>query len=371
MRKLLCSTLLLTALAVTSAASAQTAPYTRTVIVPANASTTANGAALLAALASLTPSPSYANRWLIKLEPGIYNVGSTPVVMREYVDIEGSGIIESHIQGAVDPTPSLMGGLVRGASNSEIRSLTISCVSDATTTGCQALSVENATPRLTQMRILVQGTGTGTHWGMRTFNGGPILNNVEVTVTPGATAYTSYGIVYTGQSTLSIYRSSIHARNATSDNVAIVIKDDLLWSPMRDSSVTASGGSRAMGIAYLESSTANPLILDNVIVAAQGASGVSIGIGLHPGSLYKPRSTIYFQGGRILGSTDGVNFELAEVTVELKHTEVEAWRYIAQARHARLYFVRAKGTGTVEGLVSEQCAAIVNSAGIFLPSTCP
>jgi hypothetical protein len=310
MRKLLSSlpVLLALTLAATTAASAQTAPFTRTVIVPANGTPTANGAALLTALANLNPAPNYANRWLIKLEPGIYNVGSTPVVMRPYVDMEGSGIIESHVQGAVDPSASgsLIGGLVQGASNSELRALTISCVSNATTTGCQALSLNQASPRLTQVRILVQGSGMGTHWGIRTVDSAPVLDDVEVLVS--ASSSSSYGIVYGGQSMLNITRSNIRVLNATGDNLAIVIKENLAWSPMRDSSVEASGGSLAMGISYLDAYTANPLFLDNVIVAAHAASGQSIGIGIHPGSLYSPSSTIYFQGGRILGATDGVGF---------------------------------------------------------------
>src|SRR6185369_11505618 len=187
--------LLVLALAVLSTvtASAQTAPYTRTVIVPSNASATTNGTALLAALAGLSPAPSYSNRWLIKLEPGIYNVGTTPVVLQDYVDIEGSGLIESHIQGAFDPTPLLLGGLVRGANNSELRNLTISCVSNATTTSCQALSLDHASPRLSQMRILVQGTGTANHWGIRMLDSAPVLDDVDIQVT--TTGAHNYGIV--------------------------------------------------------------------------------------------------------------------------------------------------------------------------------
>src|SRR5689334_9662075 len=178
--------ILAVALAGTLPASAQTAPYTRTVIVPANGTAAANGTALLAAIAGLSPAPSFAVRWLIKLEPGVYNVGTTPVVLSQYVDIEGSGVVQSILQGSVEPLfPSLMGGLVRGASNSELRNLTISCVSDATTPGCQAVSLDTANARLSQVRILLQGTGNGNHWGIRTYNSSPILDDVEINVSTG------------------------------------------------------------------------------------------------------------------------------------------------------------------------------------------
>src|SRR6185369_6416691 len=311
----------------------------------------------------------YSNRWLIKLEPGIYNVGTTPVVLQDYVDIEGSGLIESHIQGAFDPTPLLLGGLVRGANNSELRNLTISCVSNATTTSCQALSLDHASPRLSQMRILVQGTGTANHWGIRMLDSAPVLDDVDIQVT--TTGAHNYGIVYTGQSAVNVLRSKIVARNASVENLAIVLRDAHTLSSMRDSTLTANGGGNAFGIAYISSSTTDSLVLDNVLISAQGASLKGAGIGLYSGSLGSP--TVLVEGGRIVGSTDGVDFSAftGTGTVELRHTEIEAPQYLAQAANVRLYLSRTKGTGIVSSIISQQCAAVVNNAGTFLTSTCP
>lgn len=66
---------------------------------------TASGTALLNALAGIT-NASATKRYVIKLEPGIFDLGSTRLIMKPYVDIEGSGQEASVIQGggAADST---------------------------------------------------------------------------------------------------------------------------------------------------------------------------------------------------------------------------------------------------------------------------
>jgi hypothetical protein len=65
--------------------------YVRTVVVGPVGTPTANGAALLAASAAITTAGPD-NPWLLKIEPGIYDLGSTGLVMQSWIDIEGSGI---------------------------------------------------------------------------------------------------------------------------------------------------------------------------------------------------------------------------------------------------------------------------------------
>lgn len=343
--------------------SAQTPPYNRTVIVPSTGNTTADGAALISALANLSPAPSFGNRWLIKLEPGIYNVGTTPVVMRQFVDIEGSGVEETLIQGSVAPPPGfLLGGLVEGASRSEIRSLTINCLSDALHNSCQAMSLNSASPRLSQMRILVQGSGTGSHWGIRTSNSGPKLDDVEISVDVSS-SFSNFGIVYGDTSTLNIQRSNITARNASFSNFGITIKENLGWSPMRDSSVTGIGGTVAAGIMYLESSTSQNLLLDNVQVSGYAASSESFGIG-SDSITGAPR--IWYRAGRVYGATDGINVPTA--TVYVINSEIQASRYLVFANHVRIGSTWLRDGGTVVGAGSEICA------GVFFtvpPDVCP
>jgi pectin methylesterase-like acyl-CoA thioesterase len=69
-------------------------------------------------------SDAYAeNPYLIKIMPGIYDIGSNTIYMKEYVDIEGSGENVTKIIG--DIINDTTRGVLNGARNSEIRSLTI------------------------------------------------------------------------------------------------------------------------------------------------------------------------------------------------------------------------------------------------------
>jgi len=63
--------------------------YKRTIVVSPVGTDTQNGSALLAAVASVTPSQ--ANPYLLKLEPGRYDLGSQTLLLKPFLDVEGSG----------------------------------------------------------------------------------------------------------------------------------------------------------------------------------------------------------------------------------------------------------------------------------------
>ena len=66
---------------------------------PGDTPTTA-GTALLNTLNGITDN-SATNPYLIKVGPGIYDLGTSSLQMKEYVDIEGSGEKTTKITGAV------------------------------------------------------------------------------------------------------------------------------------------------------------------------------------------------------------------------------------------------------------------------------
>ena len=114
---------------------AQTSPYTRTTIVSPDvgANSVDNGTKLLNAIAGIT-SASATDPWLLKIEPGTYDLGSSRLQMKSWVDVEGSGIRPTTIKGA-GPSGS-NDAIVLGASNSEIRGVTIKCENTA---GCRGI----------------------------------------------------------------------------------------------------------------------------------------------------------------------------------------------------------------------------------------
>lgn len=87
-----------------------------------------NGAELLAAigfLGSVSPGPSAASPWTLKLEPGIYDVGSTGVTLPSFVGLEGSGQGVTEITGDVEGNIVGSPGVVTMADGTAIRQVTV------------------------------------------------------------------------------------------------------------------------------------------------------------------------------------------------------------------------------------------------------
>ena len=103
-----------------TAARSDHSHFLRTVVVSPAATPTASGNALISALAAITASD--VNPYLLKIEPGIYDLGTQTLAMQPYVDIEGSGEIVTTITSA---TNNFSLGTVNAASNSALRQLTV------------------------------------------------------------------------------------------------------------------------------------------------------------------------------------------------------------------------------------------------------
>ncbi len=356
--------LLLTA---SSASSIDAVPFNRTVVVPATVDLEANGTALLAALKGFSPDPSPENRWLVKLEPGIYDVGSKPVSMRDYVDVEGSGIIATTIRGSVAPPDgNRLGGLVEGASHAELRHLTVTCESRRSAESCQGLSLDTASPRVTRVRFLILGTGSGSHWGIRAFDSRPLLQQVEILVT-AENSWDSYGIVYGGSSKLDIERSEVVASGAANNNFAIVVRESPQVGSVKDSDLAAAGGRRAAGVMYLSYQGGTRISFDNTLVSAIDGRDESVGIGAES-SFGRP--DIWFRGGRILGETDGVDLSELEARLVLLNTEVFGARTAVAGGEVLIGSTWLSGEGSVRGRTLK-CAAVCDQDMSFYANECP
>jgi len=100
--------------------------YSRTRVVGPVGTPTDNGAVLLDMLGSIPTPASQAVAWLLKIEPGIYDVGSTPFEMKSWVDVEGSGEGVTLIRGAICEFGwTFTTGVVEGAQSAELRSLSV------------------------------------------------------------------------------------------------------------------------------------------------------------------------------------------------------------------------------------------------------
>jgi hypothetical protein len=94
--------------------------YVKTVIVSPVGTAVQNGDALVAKITAISGNNS-SNRFLLKIEPGFYDLGTKSLVAKSFVDIEGSGELTTRIKGADESS-----GVVRLAvPDTEVRQLTI------------------------------------------------------------------------------------------------------------------------------------------------------------------------------------------------------------------------------------------------------
>ncbi len=159
------------------------------------------GSTLLHVMAGIT-NASASNPWLIKLDAGVFDLGSSSLVMKPYVDIEGSG--EGVTKITAVGSASSNAGTVVGASNAEIRLLTVaSTVNNPYSTAffvpygtspklthVTLLSTPGftgsigmysvGTPTLTDVTVNLPAGGQGIQ-----LSGGELLQRVNVTVAPG------------------------------------------------------------------------------------------------------------------------------------------------------------------------------------------
>jgi len=101
-------------------AAAQPVSFVRTEVVsPVPSNPVASGRRLRRALADITGA-SATNPYLIKVEPGVYDLDGRSLAMRPFIDIEGSGEGVTIVQSTVNAV-----GTVQGADHAELRTLTV------------------------------------------------------------------------------------------------------------------------------------------------------------------------------------------------------------------------------------------------------
>ena len=239
-----------------------TAPpnYARTIIVSPVGTAAQNGASLLAKRAAIIDA-STTKPYLIKIEPGIYDVGTTSFVMGQYIDIEGSGIESTTIAGTVENSV----GVIVGASNSEIRMLNVE--NTGSSNWSAAIFCSGTSPQITSVRAFA--TGATTNSAIYNSNGAsPVLTGVEATASGGTN---SYGI-YSDLSTPTMLRVQSMAQNATGMNCGIY--NERSSSILTLSDAKGQGGTTAIGI-WDNNNSSSKLVQ----VTAEAAGGsTSIGI---------------------------------------------------------------------------------------------
>jgi hypothetical protein len=170
----------------------ETGTLHRTIVVhPMSTGPTDSGTELLEAMANIT-NASATNPWLIKLDAGVFDLGTASLVMKPYVDIEGSGEDVTKIITATGSNSNANVGTVIGASNAELRFLTVENSGGGIFN--VAVVVNSASPNLTHVTVKASaGIGAYVLEAVGLFIGSagssPVeLTDVTVNVAPAAVA---------------------------------------------------------------------------------------------------------------------------------------------------------------------------------------
>jgi hypothetical protein len=250
----------------------------RTVLVsPTPGNPVASGTTLRNALAAI-PSASSADRWLVKIEPGIYDVGAIPLPMRPWVDVEGSGIASTVVRGSANGS-GLNAGTIHGADSSELRFLTVEANHPS---GAIAIYNPAASPRLYRLRIVAAGQ---LAWGVRSATAAPLIDECEISVTStGGSGSQAYGLVWSAFSGLPSGRSRVLRSQISvvggQNSYGVYMTEGQILAEVRDSRIDVLGGANTYGV-YATGpswSGAESLLLRDTIVYSAGSSATATGI---------------------------------------------------------------------------------------------
>lgn len=233
--------------------------YVRTVIVSPVGNSLQNGTELLEKRAAITDA-SATKPYLLKIEPGVYDIGTNSLVMGEYIDIEGAGPGATTITGGG-------GGMVAtvvGASNAEIRDLSVNNLG----TGSWSRAIYNShSLRITNVEASARGATSNT--AIENSSGSaPLISHVSAWAEGGSS---SYGI-YNWLCSASLYYVRADATNATDNNYGIYSLE-MTSLIIENSTARGQTGETAIGVYIFNTMSAS---LINLTAEASGTNGYGI-----------------------------------------------------------------------------------------------
>ena len=150
------------------------------VVCPVVGDRLASGQALLDAIAGITDA-AWGKRYLLKIEPGVYDLGANPLLMKPFVDVEGSGRNVTLIRGDGRPngsTPTF--GVIHGSDNAELRDLSVHALGGSPGQETAIAIFNEGATSFRNIQISVSG-GTSC-WGVRSLASTPAIKDLNIWV---------------------------------------------------------------------------------------------------------------------------------------------------------------------------------------------
>ena len=220
-------------------------------------------------IAAWCGTPSASNPCLLKIMPGVYDIGGSTVIMQQYVDIEGSGEKVTTISGSVNNASSPpANGVVNGASNAEIRFLTVKNTGSGAYV--PALLNTNASPKLTNVTASASGA-TNHNIGVYNYSSSPTIINVTSSASGGTS---SFGVYNSSSSAPAMSNVTASASGGTYSNFGVYNSSS---SPAM-SKVTASASGEGTYFNHGVFNISSSPTMSNVIASASGATNDNYGV---------------------------------------------------------------------------------------------
>ncbi|MFT3710193.1 MAG: hypothetical protein QM817_21410 [Archangium sp.] len=115
------------------------AGFARTYVVTATGTSTQNGTLLRNTIQNIT-SPTAASPARVIVEPGVYDIGTTSLLMRRFVDVEGGGAHNTRIVGTMTGSSTNL-GIVSLADDMVLRGVTIENLNSNASINCTAVGM--------------------------------------------------------------------------------------------------------------------------------------------------------------------------------------------------------------------------------------
>ncbi len=175
--------------------------YRRTVVVSPVGTEAQNGAALLAALAGITDA-SATNPYLIKIEPGVYDIGASSIVMKSHVDIMGSG---SNVTRITSNQLPYLDAVVVLTDFAVLKDVFIENLSSFGAVGVDAMNLVDAQMENVKISII---TGASL-FGVYVIGSTIYINNVSVRGSTSSPTYGCVGMQVYGHSNVRLSNSTV------------------------------------------------------------------------------------------------------------------------------------------------------------------
>jgi hypothetical protein len=288
--------------------------------------------AAMSAMTSWCPGPSQESPCLIKVMPGVYNLGVNPLVMAPYLDIEGSGANVTRIVGQVKVGPS--------AINAELR----------------ALSVENSGPNTDYAAF---------YCGDQALSASIKLKDVVIKGSAGAP-----GIFFDSNCVVDLHRAVVMATGTTGSVIGVYFNngDPVGGLSISDSAISASGGDSSYGV-YLRGHGGNgmffsPIRIRDTSIRASGATGIDTGI-INIGNMKVEYSDIDVTADSVAVQNGPY---LSQSYAWITGSRFFAPTAISNASGAFTVIVGSRLEGALSGS-GFKCAAVIDRSGFF--PVCP